>query len=122
MSAQHVLTLSIEQTGGDRRLVLSSVGYGCLQGGRIVQRYIDHRKLQRLMKDISSFTASQRMNDVPAVMQVDAKQVPSVSWCAGTAGRQPGLRLNLPSAQASVANHRSLRTPSHACMPQEPES
>lgn len=46
-----------------------------VQGGRIVQRYIDYRKLQRLMKDISSFTASQRMDDVSATLQIDAKQV-----------------------------------------------
>ena len=34
------------------------------------------------MKDISSFSASQRMDDVPATLQIDAKQVFNVSLTA----------------------------------------
>ena len=48
-----------------------------LQGSRIVQRYIDHKKLQRLMKDISGFTASQRMEPGQPVTSIDPKQVHS---------------------------------------------
>ncbi|DBB16575.1 TPA: Golgi transport complex subunit 4 [Trebouxia sp. C0006] len=46
-----------------------------VQGSRIVQRYIDHKKLQRLMKDISGFTASQRMEPGQPVTSIDPKQV-----------------------------------------------
>ncbi len=46
-----------------------------LQGSRIVQRYIDHKKLQRLMKDISGFTASQRMEPGQPMTSIDPKQV-----------------------------------------------
>ena len=46
-----------------------------LQGSRIVQRYIDYKKLQRLMKDISGFTASQRMEPGQPAVNIDAKQV-----------------------------------------------
>ena len=31
------------------------------------------------MKDISSFSASQRMDDMPATLQIDAKQVLTIS-------------------------------------------
>ena len=46
-----------------------------LQGSRIVQRYIDYKKLQRLMKDISGFSASQRMEGVQPMMHIQPKQV-----------------------------------------------
>lgn len=46
-----------------------------VQGSRIVQRYIDYKKLQRLMKDISGFTASQRMEPGQPVTSIDPKQV-----------------------------------------------
>ncbi|DBA99835.1 TPA: Golgi transport complex subunit 4, variant 2 [Trebouxia sp. C0004] len=46
-----------------------------VQGSRIVQRYIDHKKLQRLMKDISGFTASQRMEPGQPVTSIEPKQV-----------------------------------------------
>ncbi len=56
-----------------------------VQGSRIVQRYIDYKKLQRLMKDISGFTASQRMEPGQPVTNIDPKQVPCTSLCASAA-------------------------------------
>ena len=46
-----------------------------LQGSRIVQRYIDYKKLQRLMKDISGFSASQRVEGGQPMMHIQPKQV-----------------------------------------------
>ena len=40
-----------------------------------MQRYIDYKKLQRLMKDISGFTASQRMEPGQPATIIDPKQV-----------------------------------------------
>lgn len=50
-----------------------------LQGSRIVQRYIDYKKLQRLMKDISGFSASQRMEGGQPMMHIQPKQVHQAS-------------------------------------------
>jgi hypothetical protein len=66
-----------------------------LQGSRIVQRYIDHKKLQRLMKDISGFTASQRMEPGQPVTSIDPKQVHSPHAMT--------TRCGLPSALFLVA-------------------
>ena len=46
-----------------------------LQGSRIVQRYIDYKKLQHLMKDISGFSASQRMEGGQPMTHIEPKQV-----------------------------------------------
>ena len=46
-----------------------------LQGSRIVQRYIDYKKLQRLMKDISGFSASQRLEGGEPMLHIQPKQV-----------------------------------------------
>ena len=46
-----------------------------LQGSRVIQRYIDYKKLQRLMKDISGFSATQRLEGGQPMMHIQPKQV-----------------------------------------------
>ena len=46
-----------------------------MQGSRVVQRYIDYKKLQRLMKDISSFRASQKAEGAQPMSHIHPKQV-----------------------------------------------
>lgn len=40
-----------------------------------MQRYIDYKKLKRLMKDISGFNASQRMEGEQPMTHIQPKQV-----------------------------------------------
>lgn len=49
-----------------------------MQGSRIVQRYIDYKKLKRLMKEISGFNASQRMEGEQPMTHIQPKQVASL--------------------------------------------
>ena len=46
-----------------------------------MQRYIDYKKLQRLMKDISGFSASQRVEGKQPMMHIQPKQVQQASHC-----------------------------------------
>ena len=49
-----------------------------------MQRYIDYKKLQRLMKDISGFSASQRMEGGQPMMHIQPKQVQQASNTAAS--------------------------------------
>ncbi len=76
-----------------------------LQGSRIVQRYIDHKKLQRLMKDISGFTASQRMEPGQPVTSIDPKQVHSPHAMTTRCGLPSALFLVAPVCLTKQLTH-----------------
>lgn len=64
-----------------------------LQGSRIVQRYIDYKKLKRLMKDISGFNASQRMEGGQPMTHIQPKQVHQQRAVTTTGSMQVALQL-----------------------------
>ena len=69
-----------------------------VQGSRIVQRYIDYKKLQRLMKDISGFTASQRMEPGQPVTSIDPKHVRGSTHCPCFTSAAVPLLVPVPAA------------------------